>query len=260
VRSVLDHQWIARCDAQIEELEADQLPDGPLQLLREYCDTPELVSLLESSIEILEPRARELNRLRDLRETISKLGGCEFNQSGAAIFELRFLEGLVSASAEHRLDVELFPRVSESGSNVEAKIRSSDRWVYLEAKALGYTARDWFGETGTFHHSESSEERQLLNALREKVKMGKQLALVPTGEPGVLSLALGYCATPLNAPRLIQGILRDGMEGLAAVLLFEGRLCRVPPLLICNPAAINGLSPQEADAIKGLRFSSVSSR
>jgi len=194
LRSVLDDPWRKRVELAIGRDEGFSSSAFYLFDILSSYPGGGAISMspadLEERLVRLRDRAVQQNKKALYRDTRQKLGAPQENQVLGALFEIIVLSDLLGALQT----VELYPPTDsrKAKSNVDARAKIEDRWVYLEVKALGYSKYDLKGKSGV--GSIESMKRQVTIALQSKLGEGGQLATLAQHHPTVLALALGFFA------------------------------------------------------------------
>ena len=171
---------------------------------------------LDRRLQAIASLARSQRRNADYPKTRGELASKQNNQMLAALFETNILVRLIEAIPN---GVELFPRVGPGHQNVEARVNIRGQWIYVEAKAIGYSKFDFRGPVGSV--SIPSMKQQVREALDSKLGEGSQLRLVPPSTRSVLCLALGFHADYISAGWEIDDFLSQDTSHVSCIFLSE---------------------------------------
>lgn len=242
--------WAEAVGGNIDRMETNlKIDNAAYHLFRIFRDELGLMHEIEDGLALIEPLARAGRKTVSFRETPLRLPTEEMdqiNQIESAIFEIAILRGLIRACSGAGIKIDLYPRVGNGGSNVEARLWIDGRWCYIEAKALGYT-KNMPGANGARVGSMSIESMTapITRALDEKTSKGKQLGAVPDGEAAVLLLAQKGFIDRQIANSTARDFMASKPTPLSAVLMFGSAFCRTAPDLVTSPAESSPLTDKE---------------
>lgn len=250
LRYVVDQSWVGRVRHIITTWEVDRkFNDGAYNFFRILTDhrlpipvssiTPEE---LDQRLQVIASLARCQKKNDDYRKTRGELASSQNNQILGALFEVNLLARLIAALPH---DVELFPRVGLGNQNVEARVNVSERWIYVEAKAIGYSKFDFRDPVGSV--SVPSMKQQLRDALDFKLGEGSQLRLVPPSNPSVLCLSLGFHADHISGSWAIDEFLSEDTSQFSCIFMAESAFCNIGMRPFPNQHSSVSLTPDEYD-------------
>ena len=240
----LDATWFAGVNKQIDQMQGDlRFDDARYELLRIFTDES-VLDRLERGLAIIEPLARQAGKTKTFRNTALALPNelmSQLHQIDSAIFEIMVLSGLIRAAGDNKLNIDIYPKMGNLSTNVEARIKIADRWCYTEATAL--SRRLSYGDEMI---------KTIDHVLAKKTADGRQLALVNRDEPAVLLLALKGDVDRRYPREIIENFLISKGTPLSAILIFGSAFCRMPPELITNPNVRCPVIAKEAEFFQGL--------
>ena len=240
LKRVINDYWKIRIQHIVSSWGRERaFQDGGYNFYRILTDGSISPEELEQKLCIVADLAKRQQKNREYRKTRGELRSKQDNQVLAALFEINILSSLI----ERVSNVDLFPSVGSGGQNVEARINVDNRWVYVEAKALGYSRSDPCGRVGTM--SVESMMRQVRTALLCKLEEDKQLGQVAKANPAILCLALGFKADKHTGSWEIEDFLSESISNVSRVFLFESSFCKVGMKAFVNQRSTLQLTTKE---------------
>ncbi len=247
LKHVVTEDWFRRVRKVISNSDRKNL-DGIFYLFRILRDSLMGVPVASISPEDLNTRlltirdvADKQGKLRGFKKTRRELRAPQENQVLASIFEIIILSDLINSEVE----IDLYPKVGEGNRDVEAKIKIDNRWIFVEAKAIGYSKSDPHGP----YVSQCIDkiQYQVERALESKLAVGQQLALVAESTPTVLMISLGFNAGYIEGEEAIKGYFNSKRSNVSSIFMGESAFIKAGMNSFHNPHTTFPLAAVEVE-------------
>lgn len=224
LKFVLKRNWFERVKKVVNDFdERLSIADGAYDLFTRFLYDIQVESF-DKRLATVAALAKNQRRQKYYRKTRGELASVQTNQILGSLFELNILYGIIASCP----NTDLFPKTGVGGSDVEARITIDDRPIYIEAKALGYSKHDpsppYSGYVGC--HPVKCMDRQIYDALDEKLADAKQLHELSNNGPTVLFLSFGFNADIDYGPLVIDSYFEECRSNVSSIIVFGSALCR----------------------------------